>query len=118
MRWLVTLLVLFCASPAGAQYESGEELADMCFGRGTFEGELSEVAAGICWGFITAIGDTMISGHQIFEFRACPPSGAEGVNRGDMIDAVKAHLQSSPEVSEVPAYVVVAKALQERYPCE
>ena len=89
----------------------------MCFGQGTFAGDLAAVAEGICWGFITGIGDAMVSGHAIAGHRACPPAGAEGINRGEMIDAVKAHMQSNSELPELPAYVVVAAALQNRYPC-
>ena len=89
----------------------------MCFGQGKFAGDLAAVAEGICWGFITGIGDAMVSGHAIAGHRACPPAGAEGINRGEMIDAVKAHMQSNSELPELPAYVVVAAALQNRYPC-
>ena len=75
---LVALVFLFWpadVSPAMAQSQSAGELHEMCAGSGPFAGERKEKAEGVCWGFIAAIGEVLVSGHSLAGIAVCPPWG-------------------------------------------
>ncbi len=115
---LALVLALSIPLSARADLESGRDMSDMCFGTGKFAGELKEVAEGVCWGFITGIGNVMVSGHEVARQQACAPeTGPGSASRGEMIEIVKSYLQANENKLSVPAFVLVAEALAEAFPC-
>lgn len=105
--------------PAEAQYQGGSELYEMCFGEGRFsEEKLRPTAEGVCWGIIVGIGDILVSGQEVAGFRVCALDQKAGQNRGVVIDTVKNYLKAHRDKADLPAYALVAEALQEAYPCE
>ncbi|MEM7173565.1 MAG: Rap1a/Tai family immunity protein [Pseudomonadota bacterium] len=114
------VVILTYSVSAKADIESGQDIHDMCFGAGTFADDLKEVAEGVCWGFITGIGNVMISGHEVAGQNACAEGvgGPGGVSRGDMISTVKDYFAANQDRLGRPAFVLVAEALGEAFPCE
>jgi hypothetical protein len=91
----------------------------MCFGEGRFsEEKLKPTAEGVCWGIIVGIGDILVSGQEVSGFRVCATNQKVGQNRGVVIGIVKKYLKAHPDKADLPAYALVAEALQEAYPCE
>ena len=91
----------------------------MCFAEGRFsEEELKATAQGVCWGLIVGVGDVLVSGQAVAGFQVCATDQNAGINRSVVIDTVKNYLKSHRDKGNLPAYVLVAEALQEAFPCE
>ena len=116
---LTVLVWLLGTGPAVAQLQPGSELTDMCFSEGQFADEkLKEVAEGICWGYIVGVGDVAITGNMVSGVESCAPLGPGAPTRGTVIDLVKAYLRANADRMGLPAYVLVAEALRDAFPCE
>ena len=48
----------------------------------------------------------------------CATDPEAGQNRGFVIETVKNYLQANKDQLDLPAYVIVSKALMEAFPCE
>ncbi len=101
-----------------AQIQPVGELRDMCFGDGVFQGDLKEKAEGLCWGFIAAVGEILLTGNTVSGFAACPPLGDGMAERGEIIRLVKDYLDSYRDDPQIPGSVAIAQGLAEAFPCE
>ena len=117
--FVAVTLCFLSFGPAEAQYQGSGELYEMCFGEGRFsEEKLKATAEGVCWGIIVGIGDILVSGQEVAGFRVCVTNQKAGQSRGLIIDTVKEYLMAHPDKADLPAYALIAEALQEAYPCE
>ena len=111
---LTAVLGVASAAPAHASvtFMTGNDLLQMCRSSASF------VESGECLGFVAGIADAMESaqaaGGSLAGWRACR---SLPVTRGQVQDVAVQFLTRHPELRHHTAVSLVAKALEEAFPC-
>src|SRR4051794_7085728 len=106
---LMLVVELSCPDKVWAEYWSGNDLIASCKANdGTLE-------KGACMGYILGIADTLAAGAQIGSSRACITGG---VNIGQLVDTVTHFLNTSRDIKNGSAGILVATALSDAFPCK
>lgn len=101
----LALLASLSASPARAEFVSGNRLHQWC---GSVD------AYGQCAGFIMGISDALSGGAMLGEYRACAPATA---TVQQVVDVAKRGLESMPQLRHHTAARLVAMILSQAFPC-
>jgi hypothetical protein len=91
-------------------FEDGNSLYERC------AEPTATFSRGVCLGYVVGIFDAMLSagGTPIAGFSVCLP---RGVTKGQAFDVVTRFLASHPELRHLTAASLVARALEQAFPC-
>jgi len=117
-RWSIRLArcgilaIILVVSGAHAQvvFLTGRDLLGECANRG----DRGRAAAAVCVGYATAIADSLARG-PVWSWRACIK---EGVSSTQVARIAKVYMETHPQDLDYPAAQVVARALNEAFPCD
>jgi hypothetical protein len=106
--WVLVAGVIVCASPARADFQTGNELLFFC----TLNNDV--LAKGICLGYVEAIADFVrYFGYQGVKYCADP-----NVTAQQMMDITVQFLRANPATRHLSASGIVAVALTQNFPCQ
>ena len=110
----ILLLLTGTAQDSQAGSLSSGELLDLCL---TPKGNdlIYFTNFSLCAGYINGVSDASQCGNSVDGFSHASPAG---VTVGQVFEIFVSWMQSHPESKSVGASTVVAKALQEAYPCK
>ena len=106
---LATILTISGAH-AQVSFLTGRDLLGECANRG----DRGSTAAAICVGYATAIADSLARG-PVWSWRACIK---EGVSSTQVARIARVYMETHPQDLDYPAAQVVARALNEAFPCD
>lgn len=113
---LATILLLLTGTARDSQADSlsSGELLDLCL---TPKGNdlVYFTNFSLCAGYINGVSDASQCGNSVDGFSHASPAG---VTVGQAFEVFVTWMQSHPESKSLGASTVVAKALQEAYPCK
>ena len=103
---------VLCGPAANAQvlFLTGRDLLGECANRG----DRGTIAAGVCVGYTTAVADSLARG-PVWSWRACIK---EGVSSTQVTRIARLYMETHPQDLDYPAAQVVARALNEAFPCQ
>jgi len=110
-RYALLASVFFVSTGAHAQvtFLTGRDLLGECANRG----DRGSTAAGVCVGYTTAIADSLARG-PVWSWRACLN---EGISSTQIARVARLYMETHPQDLDYPAAQVVARALNEAFPC-
>lgn len=109
LHWMAATLLFAFPVNANAQgveraFYNGNDLLELCRGP----------AAGQCSGYVAGVADAITGGRGLKGWTPCMP---HAVTIGQARDVAVRFLEMNPEIRHVTAAYLVARALDEAFPC-
>lgn len=131
--WILGIALMMVAMPAQARsedmvasYVDGEHMTEYCReflvvrrANGATDSPASAYGAGLCYGFVVAVVETdqwrePTAPYDLELGRFCVPGD---LNANSIVEAVAMWMDAHPEQRNAIGYVLVRRALADRFPC-